>query len=90
MRIKTTKSEHAEQLGPPTLDIVLANGAYMRRFVQFETSCHTLYGHFLRERYGAGFVGAYRDTPLSLGRKPDGGAPGRSIVSPGRYVLTVP
>lgn len=52
------KVEHTEQVRLPTLGIVLANVAHMRRLIrQGEISHHLLYVHFLRDRFGASLRG---------------------------------
>lgn len=60
METKMEKAEHNEQQGIPTLRIVLAAVAHMRRFMLSEIGCHALYGHCFRERFGAGSGEGYR------------------------------
>lgn len=56
MFIKMTEAEHTEHLGIPTPGIVFASAVHVGSFVQSESSCHALDGHFLRDRFGA-FLG---------------------------------
>lgn len=48
-----TEAEHAEQLGGPALEVVFANVALMKCFVQSESSYHTLHGHCFDDSFGA-------------------------------------
>lgn len=53
MSTNMTETKHTEQLRAPMLEIIIANVAHTRGFMEDETSYHALHGLFRCDSFGA-------------------------------------